>query len=198
MNKLELINQLNERLSGLPREEAERFITFYSESIDDRMEEGMTEQQAIDDLGGLDAIVETIEREQERLAPAQPAVNKDHKTLWIVLAICGFPLWLPVAAAVASVVLVLYLVGWCMILSIFAALLSLVLCGAAAVVVGAIRCVTGAPLAGVMLVGMGVAALGVFILAVFPMAVVAKQYARFTVFLVKKAFRGTSAKKEVE
>ncbi len=42
MTKQEFIAELRKGLSGLPKKELEERLTFYSEMIDDRMEEGLT------------------------------------------------------------------------------------------------------------------------------------------------------------
>ena len=47
MNKEEFLNSLRKRLKGLPNNEIEERISFYSEMIDDRVEEGMSEEEAI-------------------------------------------------------------------------------------------------------------------------------------------------------
>ena len=47
MNKQEFLAQLRKQLSGLPLKDAEDRITFYSEMIDDRMEEGLSEPEAV-------------------------------------------------------------------------------------------------------------------------------------------------------
>ena len=40
MNKTEFLNELEARLKGLPKEDVEERLEFYSEAIDDRVEEG--------------------------------------------------------------------------------------------------------------------------------------------------------------
>ena len=46
MNKQEFLNQLRSGLNGLPHEEIEERVMFYSEMIDDRVEEGLSEEDA--------------------------------------------------------------------------------------------------------------------------------------------------------
>lgn len=47
MNKQEFLVKLRKGLSGLPKEDIEERLTFYSEMIDDRMEEGLSEEEAV-------------------------------------------------------------------------------------------------------------------------------------------------------
>ncbi len=44
MNKQAFLTQLRKGLSGLPQEDIEERLAFYSEMIDDRIEEGLSER----------------------------------------------------------------------------------------------------------------------------------------------------------
>ena len=46
MSKQEFLEQLRRGLSGLPREDIEERLKFYSEMLEDRMEEGLSEEEA--------------------------------------------------------------------------------------------------------------------------------------------------------
>ena len=60
MNRYDFKHQLARRLSGLPEEELATTLSFFDEMIDDRLDEGMTEDQAVADLGDLDEIANRI------------------------------------------------------------------------------------------------------------------------------------------
>lgn len=60
MNRKLFERWLRDRLDDLPPEELERICAFYLDAIADRMEEGMTEEQAIHDLGEPEALLEGI------------------------------------------------------------------------------------------------------------------------------------------
>ena len=47
MNKQEYLSAIRVRIPKMPTEDMERFIAYYSEMIDDRMEDGMTEDEAV-------------------------------------------------------------------------------------------------------------------------------------------------------
>ena len=47
MTKLEFLTTLAEQLSSLAGEERQKTLDFYNEMIDDRLEEGMSEEQAV-------------------------------------------------------------------------------------------------------------------------------------------------------
>ena len=60
MNRYDFKHQLSRRLAGLPEEELATTLSFFDEMIDDRLDEGMTEDQAVADLGDLDEIANRI------------------------------------------------------------------------------------------------------------------------------------------
>lgn len=65
-------------------------LAYYAEMIDNRMEEGMSEQEAVQDLGDAGMLAEQI-------VSAQPSKEKKlsnpMKVLIIVLIVLGSPLW---------------------------------------------------------------------------------------------------------
>ena len=58
MNKTEFLDALRHALGKLPSYEVEQSIAFYAEMIDDRIEDGMSEQEAVAALGSVHAIAE--------------------------------------------------------------------------------------------------------------------------------------------
>ena len=45
MTKMQFLLSLHDKLTGLPRDEVEQRLNFYSEMIEDRMEEGLSEEE---------------------------------------------------------------------------------------------------------------------------------------------------------
>lgn len=60
MTKYDFEDWLRYRLSDLPQEEVDRIAAFYMDAIEARIEDGMTEEQAIYDLGEPEALLEEI------------------------------------------------------------------------------------------------------------------------------------------
>ena len=54
MNKQEFLAQLRKGLSGLPQDDIEERLTFYSEMIEDQTEEGLSEDEAVAQIGSVD------------------------------------------------------------------------------------------------------------------------------------------------
>ena len=80
MRKNEFINEIRGALRGYPHDEVENSIEFYSEIIDDRMENGMSEEQAVASLGDLDRIIKNIKVDMPLKSVIRERVkeNKDH------------------------------------------------------------------------------------------------------------------------
>ena len=60
MNKQQFIDEIRRRMEGLPQEEVEQSIEYYSEMIDDRIEDGMAEEEAVEAVGSVDDAVKEI------------------------------------------------------------------------------------------------------------------------------------------
>lgn len=60
MNKEQFLSSLSNHLDTLPDDERQRILEYYGEIIDDSIERGMGESEAVDSLGSIDAIVHDI------------------------------------------------------------------------------------------------------------------------------------------
>ena len=116
MKKLEFINELGAQLHSMPTEEVRPLLDYYMEIVADRMEDGMTEEEAIDSLGPIPELAEKILAEQPQPEPKpepiptpapipEPVPQKKHR--WsgssIALAIILSPLWLALLCVLISV-----------------------------------------------------------------------------------------------
>ena len=112
MNRYDFKHQLARRLADLPEEELATTLSFFDEMIDDRLDEGMTEEQAVADLGDLDEIANRIlaemspfERVKQKLKPKRPISGGQ----WVLIALT-FPIWLPLIITVGAIGFALVLV----------------------------------------------------------------------------------------
>lgn len=60
MNQYLFEDWLRNRLADLPAEELDRIVAFYLDAVDERVEEGMTEEEAIHDLGEPESLLAGI------------------------------------------------------------------------------------------------------------------------------------------
>lgn len=63
MGKEKFIDELMHKLNYLSEEEISKVLTYYSEIIDDKIEDGMTEEDAVSSLGSMEEIEEIIRAE---------------------------------------------------------------------------------------------------------------------------------------
>ena len=122
MNKQDFIDQLREKLSGFPVRDVGERLEFYSEMIDDRIEEGLSESEAIAAIGTVDEIASQIVAEiplakivKEKIKP-----KRSLRTWEIVLLALGSPIWLSLLIAAFAVLLSLYAVLWSLIITAWA------------------------------------------------------------------------------
>ena len=122
MNKLQFLSVLRRKLSGLPRKELKERLAFYSEMIDDRIEEGLSEEEAVEAIGSIDELALQIASERF-LASKEDVESKSPKKLsgWdIALMAIGSPIWLPLFVAALAVIGSVYAVIWALIIAIWA------------------------------------------------------------------------------
>ena len=105
MNKETFLRTLRSKLSYLSRSEVDERLAFYEEMIDDRMEEGMTEEEAVEAVGSVDRIAEQIMTETPltKLVAGRVKPERNLRAWEIVLLIVGEPLWIPLLIDFASV-----------------------------------------------------------------------------------------------
>ena len=135
MNKQQFIDALTSRLAYLPLSETEKFIDFYLEAIDDRVEDGMSEEAAVAAMGDIDSVARAIEAEiplativKQRVRSSRERSERaggGHSAWWIVLAIIGSPIWLTVACVLFAAVITVFAVAAALIVTAFAVLVTL-------------------------------------------------------------------------
>lgn len=155
MTKQELTFTLAEKLNGLPWEEVERSMEYYDEMINDRMEEGMSEEQAIAALGSIDEIAAQILADipLSRIVRAKIKPKRSLRAWEIILLILGSPLWLSLLLAAFSVVLSLFASFWAVILSLYACELAFAVSAVACLPASVLLFCLGEPLFGLFCLG---------------------------------------------
>ncbi len=148
MTKHDFLLSLEDRFAGLPRDEAEERLHFYSEMIDDRMEEGLSEEEAVAAVGSVDEVTADIP-----LAKVKP--KRRLKGWEILLLALGSPIWLSLLIAAVAVVFSLYVALWSVIVSVWAVFVSVVACAPCSIAAGVGIVLTGNTLAGVGMMGIG-------------------------------------------
>ena len=169
MYKQEFLDALRLRLSGLPQDDVDGCLAFYSEAIDDRIEEGLSEEDAVSQMGSLDGIIEQVVADipLTRIAKERIGSRRRLKAWEIVLLAVGSPIWLSLLIAAFAVILSLYAVLWSVIISLWAVFGAFVGCSVGGVVGGILFAVGGHVPVGIALVGCGITLGGLSILTFF-------------------------------
>ncbi len=138
MTKHEFFEELKARLSALPEEDIKASLDYYEEMIDDRIEEGLSEEEAVEAIGTPADIAADILKEMPltKLVAARVR-HKRRLAAWeIVLLILGSPIWFSLLVAAFAVVLSVYIVIWSVVISLYAVGISLAAASLACLVYG--------------------------------------------------------------
>ena len=155
MNKAEFLNGLRTKLNGLPQNDIEERVSFYTEMIDDRVEDGMSEEEAIEQIGPVDKVVETIVSEipLSKIVKAKVKPQKKMPVWAIVLLVLGFPVWFPILISLVSVIFSVYLTLWIIVITLYAVDLSLAVASIASIASAFVAFIGGEPLVGLASIG---------------------------------------------
>ncbi len=195
MNKQEFLDALRMKLSGLPKQDIRERIVFYSEMIDDRIEEGLSEEEAVLDIGSVDEIVTQIIANIpiSRIVKEKIKPKRALRTRKIVLLALGSPIWLSLAVAAVAVIFSLYIVLWSVIASVWAVFASLIACGLGGIIAGIIFAIGGNALTGGTIIGTSIVCAGLAIFLFFGCKAATKGTLRLTGKIaigIKKCFIG--------
>lgn len=193
MTRLEFVLSLHDKLSGLPRDEVEEHIRFYNEMIEDRIEEGMPEEEAVADIGSADEIAAQIVAEipLAKIAKEKLKPKRRLKAWEIVLLILGAPVWLPLLIAAASIILSLYVAVWSVVVSVWAVFVSVAVSSFAVTVAGVAIALSGSALPGLAMIGGGIFCAGLSVFLFFGSLAATKGMFKLTgkmLLSIKKCF----------
>ncbi len=112
MTKKEFLRRLKRGISPLDRQERQRLVDYYDEMIDDRVEYGKTEEEAVEEIGSPEVIaIRTLKEAGIDSETSESWLRKPDgkiKTLWIVLLIVGSPLWFGLACGLFGLLIGLF------------------------------------------------------------------------------------------
>lgn len=162
MNKQDFLEKLRTGLAGLPKDDLDERINFYSEMIDDRMEDGLTEEEAVSQMGDVEEIISQIIAETPfvKIVKEKMKPNRTMKAWEIVLLVLGSPLWLSILLVLFSVILVIYVMIWVVIICLWAIEVSVGACALGGVLSGVVFIAKGDTLSGVAMIGSGIFCVG--------------------------------------
>ena len=176
MTKREFLNELKKGLAGLPEEDIERSIEFYGEMIDDRIEEGKTEEEAVADIGTVKDAVSQILSEIpiSRLIKEKVKPKRKMHAWEIVLLVLGSPIWFSLLVAAFAVIMSVYIVAWSVVVALWAVFASLAASALDIIALGVINLCHNNPMGGIGMMGASLVCAGMAILFFFGCKLITK------------------------
>ena len=194
MTKLEFLHELYTKLSRIPQNERNKSIEYYSEAINDRIDDGMTESEAVADIGSIDDIANQIIAEipLSKLIKEKVASSNTKNVWMIILWVFGFiVIGIPILASLFAVAVSLIASLWSVAIALLVIPISLGASGICGIISAIAHFCLGKPTYAFLLIGLSVVALGL----VLPFFYVAKYGVKITfattkglILLVKKCF----------
>ena len=159
MTKVEFLDKLKALINEYPPEETSKSVEYYEEMINDRMEEGMTEAEAIASLGNVEEIAEQIKCELPLTTLVKYKAKEKTKgkkmPVWaIVLIVLGSPIWLSLAVSVLALIISFYATIWSIDISFWAVDFSFVMVAIASLFAMAVMITEGSIISAVIYLGM--------------------------------------------
>ncbi len=189
MKKDEFIARLRKNLSGLPKDEREDRVSFYSEMIDDKLADGYPEEEVIEDLGTPEEVAKEVIGDtplrtiiKERVKPKRSLRGWE-----VVLLVLGFPLWFPLVLTVFILFLSGFIVVWSLMIALLAVDLALVVGGIGSIVIGIMTIQSKGMTSAAFIAGAGMAVTGLGIIFILSTKGILKGLGKLT----KKMLVGT-------
>ena len=128
MTKNEFLSILKKRLSNLPYEDVEKSLEYYEEIIEDRIEDGDSEEEAVKGLGSIEEIENEIISNMplSKIVVQKIKPKRKMSAIEIVLLILGSPIWLALLISLFAVFISAYAVLFSVVVVIYSLTISLI------------------------------------------------------------------------
>jgi len=153
MTKEGFISALAARLSRLSETDRAASLAFYEEAIADRMEDGLSETEAVAGIGTPEEIAAQILASTPPNALVSGETSQPRKrsagatAAWILTG----PLWIAGLIVLFALVFVAYVVLWALVLCVYAVGIALAAAGVVCLFVGVVQLCMGDPVSRVLL-----------------------------------------------
>ena len=187
MTKNDFLMSLKHKLSGLPEEDLNERIDFYSEMIDDKIEDGISEEKAVIEIGSIDEISSQIIKEVplRKIVKEKIRFKKKRKVFESVLLIVGSPVWVPILIAILVVAISLYLTVWVVLGCFYVTSISMFISAIGGFIMAVAQMISGNYPTGVLFIGAALFLIGLGILMILATRLVAKGFLILTQKTVK-------------
>lgn len=187
MTRDEFLGRLGELLACLPADQVEETKQFYAEAIADRMEDGMSEEEAVAAMGAPGEVAEATLDDLPAVPRAIARTRRRSTALLWVLTIVGSPVWVPLLLAFAAVAVTIYVCIWVLALCVWIIAACFGAVGVTNLALMTVGVKVGLIPYALVTLGCGIALLGVALLVGAGAWAVSKQIARLSALWAKKA-----------
>ena len=191
MTTEEFLTQLRKALQALEQTARASTVQYYREILEDRMEEGLTEEAAVAEMEPIETIAADILSD----AAARGACRPRRSGWATAMMILGSPLWLAWLLVLGALILAIYAVAWSVIVALFSAVAALG-AGVLAGVFALFLYWTAYPMTGLFLLGAGFVCAALGIALFFPSLALARWLIRGTSRASKALWHSLFRKKE--
>ena len=131
MTKQEYLSAIRDKIRKMPSDDIDKFIDYYNEMIDDRMEDGLSEDAAVADMDAPDDVVDQILADMPLTKLVKEKIKPSHQLrAWeIVLLVLGSPIWIPLLLTAIILIITMAVVVLALLLSFYAVVLSMAVAG---------------------------------------------------------------------
>ncbi len=145
MTKHAFLAAVEANLQGLSPSDIQKSLDFYREMIDDRIEEGMSEAEAVAAMGSPEEVARQILSEMPlpKVIKAKTDPGRALHGGEIALLILGSPVWLPLLLAACVIFFAVYVVIWSVVIAFFAVDVAFAACAIALIPGGIIASISG-------------------------------------------------------
>ncbi len=193
MSKIdEFLLELKNRMAHLPLTESGKVLSYYSESLQDRIEDGMSEEEAIKSIESIDQIVKNIEAEIPLSAVVKDKVKTKTKNtnvntvLLVLVLVLSSPIWIPILAVIFALAIAFYAVLWTIPIIIGSLYVSLFPIAISGIFSGFTRMFTISFPTGLAYLGVGLVSAGFAIMLFLPLLEAAKAWIKINIYPFKK------------
>lgn len=180
MNKKEFIEKLEKKLSKIKKSERDEAISYYVEIIDDAIEEGKKEKEAIKELGDIDEIVNKIIDNQDSSKNIEKKPEKRNTEYNILLIVAS-----PFIFLAFIIIMSLFIAAYSVIFSMYCVGVSLIIASIGVIIDFFCKISSNVPYAFFEL-GFSIFSIGFSIILVFIMNMVVVRVNKILMWIIKR------------
>ncbi len=185
MKKQEFLENIRKEIKGLSECEVKERIAFYCEMLDDRIEDGLTEEEAVLEIGPISKVVSDVFSDISFIKIAKDKIRKKGELGigTITLLALGSPIWLSLVISALAVFFSLFVSLWAVIFSVgWATFLALAASAHAGIFLGIVYFFVGSVPTALYMLSIGLVASGLTIYWFYA----SRSLTRLTFFVTKR------------